>query len=151
MLLSVRPRFAAAIVDGSKTAEVRRQRVDVVPGTPVVLYASAPVMAVVATASIAEVDFAAVDDLWSRHSRDVALTSDEFLGYLDGRARGCVLVLTDVKKLDEEIALAELRNQVAGFQPPQSYRFIAQKDPHLIRSLAECAVTIENGQQELFA
>ena len=37
MLLSVHPRFANAILAGSKTVEVRRQRVAAPPGTPVLI------------------------------------------------------------------------------------------------------------------
>lgn len=58
MLLSVHPRFAAAILEGTKTVEVRRQRVAAPSGTPVLLYATAPTMALVGMALIASVHVA---------------------------------------------------------------------------------------------
>lgn len=55
ILLSVHPRFAEAILAGSKSVEVRRQRVAVPSGTPVLLDATAPPMALVGMARIAAV------------------------------------------------------------------------------------------------
>lgn len=58
MLLSVHPRFATAILAGTKTVEVRRQRVAAPSGIPVLLYATAPTMAIVGMARIASVQVA---------------------------------------------------------------------------------------------
>ena len=68
MLLSVHPRFATAILAGSKTVEVRRQRVAAPPGTPVLLYATAPTMALVGMARIASVQVASPQEVWSAAS-----------------------------------------------------------------------------------
>ncbi|WP_237302536.1 ASCH domain-containing protein [Streptomyces sp. S063] len=48
LLLSLHPRFATAILNGEKTVELRRQRVAVPPGTPVIIYATSPTMALTA-------------------------------------------------------------------------------------------------------
>jgi hypothetical protein len=54
-LVSLRPRFANAILIDTKTVELRRRAITASPGTAVVLYASAPTMAVVGTATLIEV------------------------------------------------------------------------------------------------
>ena len=64
LVLSLRPRFADSILDGRKSVELRRQRVSPSLGTPVLLYASAPVMAVVGTARVAEVHVDEPDCMW---------------------------------------------------------------------------------------
>ena len=46
-LLSVRPRFAEALLNGTKTAEIRRRRANIPDGSLCLLYASAPVRALV--------------------------------------------------------------------------------------------------------
>ena len=51
LLLSLRPRFAQAILSGAKTVEVRRRPVNAPPQTPIILYASSPTMAIVGTAT----------------------------------------------------------------------------------------------------
>ena len=45
LLLSLRPRFADAILTGAKTIEVRRRPVNASAGTPISLYASSPLRA----------------------------------------------------------------------------------------------------------
>ncbi|SFO06949.1 ASCH domain-containing protein [Amycolatopsis rubida] len=56
--MSLRPRFAEAILDGTKTIELRRTRVSAPPGTKLVLYASAPTMAVVGIATLIGIEIA---------------------------------------------------------------------------------------------
>jgi predicted transcriptional regulator len=135
ILLSLKPRFASAILLGTKTAEVRRQRAVADPGTQVVIYASAPMMAVVGTAVVVVVDYSSKSELWERHKGDLALTEHEFETYLDGSSNGCVLLLEQVKELASPILLAELRAEVKTFQPPQSYRFVTRSDPQSIQSI----------------
>lgn len=134
LLLSVRPRFAAAMIDGSKSVELRRQRVDVAPGTQVVLYSSAPVMAVTATGQIQEVDVDTPERLWKRHERHLGLTPGEFEEYLVGVSRASALLLRDIVALAEPISLTSLRT-AGRFHPPQSYRFLAEGDPEHVRRL----------------
>ena len=56
--MSLRPRFAYAILSGAKTVELRRMRVSATPGTTIIIYASSPVMSVVGLATLAAVDVA---------------------------------------------------------------------------------------------
>jgi predicted transcriptional regulator len=51
LLLSLRPRFADAILAGAKTVELRRRPINARPGTAILLYASRPMMAIVGTAA----------------------------------------------------------------------------------------------------
>jgi predicted transcriptional regulator len=90
LVLSVRPRFARAILSGSKTAELRRQRVSAPPGTAVILYSSSPMMAVVGTARIGAVDALAPRQAWRRYRKGLGLTKAEFDAYLEGNTMACV-------------------------------------------------------------
>lgn len=67
MLLSVNPRFATAILRGSKTVEVHRRRVAVSPGTTVALYAAARTTALVGLARIAAVSVGSPGEVWYAH------------------------------------------------------------------------------------
>lgn len=135
IVLSLRPRFADAILNGSKTAELRRQRVNAPPGTPVILYSSSPVMAVVGTARIAAIHTCSPDQAWQQYRRRLGLTRDEFDTYLDGSSIACVLELTAVQTLDSPLPLHQLR-RTATFQPPQSYRYLSADDPAALRELS---------------
>lgn len=128
LLMSLRPRFAHAILDGSKTVELRRTRVSVPPGTTIIIYASSPIMAVLGTAVLVEVDTARPNTLWRRHSDHLGLTRAEFNDYLIGAATASCLTLYSPRTLPASLPLTELREH-AEFQPPQSYRYLAAHDP----------------------
>ncbi len=123
LVLSLRPRFAHSILDGSKSVELRRQRVATSPGTPVVLYASAPVMAVVGTARVAEVHIDEPDCVWQQFHMDLGLKREEFEQYVAGAAQASALLLTDIDRLWAPVSLSHLR-QAQPFNPPQSYRYL---------------------------
>lgn len=135
LILSLRPRFATAILDGSKTAEVRRRRVCVPPGTLAILYASTPVMAVVGTALVKAVHVLAPDDAWRTYGNSTDLQRTEFDAYLEGSAVACIICLHRAQPIRPVLPLRELR-ELNEFQPPQSYRFVTRDDPHALRELA---------------
>ncbi|MFF8951918.1 ASCH domain-containing protein [Streptomyces sp. NPDC014940] len=127
MLLSVHPRFASAILDGSKTVEVRRQRVAAPPGTPVLLYATAPTMALVGMARIAAVHVASPKEVWSAHRAQTGITRREYDAYMSGATQASGLTLEAPLSFDEPVTLGALR--AAGtFHPPQSYRYMKSDD-----------------------
>lgn len=134
LLLSVRPRFAEAILSGQKTVEVRRRRVGAREGAQVVLYASSPVMAVVGTARVERVETIPLEQAWNTYSGSMGITRAEFDEYLDGSQIACLLVLSEPSALDDPVSLGDLRRSQT-FQPPQSYRYVAPSDPMPIREL----------------
>lgn len=134
LLLSLRPRFAQAILEGTKTTELRRRPINAEPGSRVILYASAPTMAIVGTARLKKVEATEPDDAWDRFHDRLALAESEFYGYLDGSHCAYLLHLTRINCLDRPLELKELRRD-GGFQPPQSFRYIAPTDPQPIQDL----------------
>jgi len=134
LLVSLRPRFAHAILHGGKSVELRRQRVAAQPGATLVLYASAPVKAVVGTARLERVDVNTHDHVWTEHRHRLGLSRDEYDDYLQGSQIASALVLTDVWPLSDPLTLAMLRED-DQFQPPQSYRYISMTDPQPLRTL----------------
>jgi predicted transcriptional regulator len=133
--MSLRPRFAQAILDGVKTVELRRTRVSATPGTTIIIYASSPVMSVVGVASLLAVETGKPSALWRRHRRRLGLTRAEFDAYLDGTEIACCLSIGEPVTLPAPYALAWLRDQ-AAFRPPQSYRYLAHGDPEPLHLLA---------------
>lgn len=134
LLLSLRPRYAEAILTGAKTVELRRRSVNAPPGTPIILYASSPIMAIVGTARLREAQVLDLESAWQRHNRRLGLSRGEFDAYLDGSARAFVLILSQVQILDEPLSLSRLRED-GRFQPPQSFRYVAASDPAPIHDL----------------
>src|SRR3954454_13704408 len=84
LLVSIRPRFADLLLEGSKTVELRRVRPNVTPGTAVILYASSPVCEIVGTASVAAIHEADPTSIWEHHGRRTGLDRSEFDSYFAG-------------------------------------------------------------------
>ncbi|GIH16044.1 ASCH domain-containing protein [Rugosimonospora africana] len=134
LLLSLRPRFADAILNGTKTIEIRRRPVNTASGTPIILYASSPMMAVVGTAQLAGVDVYTPETAWRKYRRTFGLTRAEYDAYLDGSDVAYLLGLHRVNSLNEPLPLRHLREE-GPFRPPQSFRYIAASDPSRLKNL----------------
>jgi len=133
LVLSLKPRFANAILDATKTVELRRTRIAAPPGTRLVLYASAPVMAVVGFATLAATDTDLPERIWRRHRRNLGLNRGEYDLYLDGAKAATAVTIVDPERLTRPHALAALREET-GFRPPQSYRYLTAVDPEVLRA-----------------
>lgn len=133
MLLSVHPRFATAILEGSKTVEVRRQRVAAPSGTPVLLYATAPTMALVGMARIAAVHVGSPREIWSAHRTRAGISRREYDDYMSGATQASGLTMQEPLTFEEPVPLSSLR-AVGAFHPPQSYRYLRGDD---LRHVAE--------------
>jgi len=136
LLLSLRPRFANAILDGSKTVELRRTRLSAPDGTRLVLYASSPVMAVVGTAVLVGRDTDTPARIWRRYRQNVGLDRDEYDQYFAGADLATAVQIGTPHRLVDPWPLAALRD-AAKFQPPQSYRYVSNDDPAQLRELVE--------------
>ncbi|WP_327249217.1 hypothetical protein [Streptomyces sp. NBC_01320] len=60
---------------------MRRQRVAVPPGTPVIIYATSPVMALTGTARLTGVDTATPAQVWRRHRAACGISRAEYTAY----------------------------------------------------------------------
>lgn len=123
-LLSVRPRFADALLDGTKTVEIRRRRVRIPEASLCLLYASSPVRAVVGAARVRRTHADTADVLWGRWGGCFGLSRVEYDSYLDGSTLPCAIVLAGAVRLPAPIPLDELRRRQADFVAPQSYRYL---------------------------
>jgi predicted transcriptional regulator len=134
LLLSLRPRFAEAILDRSKTVELRRTRIAAPAGTQLILYASAPIMAVVGVATLTGRDTDTPARIWRRHRRNLGLSRAEFDQYIEGADLATAVVVDNATRLQDVHTLAYLRSQT-GFHPPQSFRYLSSKDPEVLHNL----------------
>ncbi|MFF3689993.1 ASCH domain-containing protein [Streptomyces sp. NPDC002187] len=147
MLLSVHPRFANSILDGTKTVEVRRQRVAVPVGTPVMLYATAPTMALVGTARVSAVHIAPPADVWSAHHSATAISREEFDDYMSGASQASAITLEAPTRITDPVPLSALR-ATADFHPPQSYRYLAGDD---LRHMTETYPAADTALQKVLS
>ena len=124
LVLSLRPRFAEAILAGIKTVEVRRVMPRITVPTLALLYASGSARALVGMCVVRSVARYPADGLWHLHGADTALSRAEFDAYLQGRDCGVALLLERPEPLAAPIPLHTLR-QAHGFRPPQSFAYVS--------------------------
>lgn len=144
LLMSLRPRFAQAILEGVKTVELRRTRVSAPLGTLLVLYASSPVMSVVGVATLTSSETSSLETIWQRYGPHLGLSAQEFYDYLAGAEHATALSMANAQPLTDPLTLATLRTYSA-FRPPQSYRYVTSTDPSPITALAEAAISRRYG------
>lgn len=127
-LLSVRPRFADALLNGSKTVEIRRRRAHIPDGSSCLLYASSPVRALVGVIHVLATDTDTPRALWRRWGDQTGLARHEYDAYLLGSSKPCAIVVGVVARFPRSISLSELRRRQNAFVVPQSYRFLPRNE-----------------------
>ncbi len=132
LLVSLRPRFAQMLLDGSKTVELRRTVPRVSPGTMVVLYASSPDCRLVGTATVADLVSGSPFDIWASHGSRTGIDRSEYDAYFEGARVAAAISLGEVKPLTKFRPLPELRERLDGFSPPQSFRYLTHQQVSVI-------------------
>ena len=137
IVLSLKPRFAQAILAGVKTVELRRTVPKIVIPTRALLYASSPVRALLGTCVITSVRSADLAALWHEYGSRSELPFHEFQQYFEGVDAGTALILSDPQALSQPVPLQDLRAKPRNFRPPQSFAYVDTKTGNqLIRMAA---------------
>ncbi|HWV48106.1 MAG TPA: ASCH domain-containing protein [Microbacterium sp.] len=123
LLISVKPRYARAILEGRKTVEVRRRFPEVPPGTTVVLYSSSPERAVLGTVRLKQTITVPSDRVWEMHSSAIDIAEDALGEYLEGAEDSTLLEVEDPQTWARPVSLTSLR-ALLGLEPPQSFRYL---------------------------
>jgi predicted transcriptional regulator len=128
LLLSIRPEYAEKILAGEKTVELRRVRPKITKGSLVLMYVSSPVKAVMGAFHVDDVIEGTPDSLWPRVARVAGVTRQQFNDYYAGTDAAYGIVVGRVWELAASVTLQHLRRRFRGFHPPQSYRYITDRD-----------------------
>jgi len=113
-VFSVRPRYVAAMLDGSKTVEYRTRRPSLERGDTILIYETAPRSMVVATAVIGGLICGSPAEVWERTLGRGRIARDAYDLYFEGHCAAWAIEVT-VKALAEPIPLPE------GQRPPQAW------------------------------
>jgi len=90
----------------------------------VLLYASSPTMTLVGRAEVAAVEVGDIEEIWRQHGSETGVSQNEYRDYFEGLNHAVAIKLINVRRLKRPRPLEDLRNQLAGFNPPQSYRYL---------------------------
>jgi predicted transcriptional regulator len=119
VLLSIKPKFADAIMAGEKRVEFRRVRCR--PDVKVVLvYATSPVQRLVGYFDVAFIDESSPEGLWRRYGAVGGISQDEYQRYYAGAQTAIAIGVGKVHRLP---GLCRLRQLSPTATPPQSFHY----------------------------
>jgi predicted transcriptional regulator len=122
ILISIKPRFARAILDGDKRFELRRFVPRFTAGDRALIYASSPVRRVVGAFTVGELATGSPEEVWQAiGGRGSGLSEQGFLAYMGQAARCAAIEVRAPRRFEPPLALP--------FRPPQSYQFLREEVP----------------------
>lgn len=137
ILLSVKPKFANLIVEGSKLVELRRTVPAQAVGT-IAIYSSSPVQSIVALADVKETIEASPSKLWSiAKDNGGGLTRTELMTYFESKKTGFAIMLENVRVYRTPVNPARI---FKPFSAPQSFRYLIPKELKKLEQLLESEV-----------
>jgi predicted transcriptional regulator len=119
-LIAIHPRYAEAILDGSKEVEFRRASY-ASRATHVALYATSPVRRIVGVFAVNGVDRGTPAEVWSRHSGHGGVSKAEFSDYFAGAPIATAICVGEARRLGDPLSLATLDPSMT---PPQSVKYL---------------------------
>ncbi|MBK8256478.1 MAG: hypothetical protein IPK82_27895 [Polyangiaceae bacterium] len=122
IVLSLRPQWAAAIIQGRKRVEIRRVFSARWEGHRASLYATNPIKSLVGEARIGRVVEGTPAEIWAIYGADIGCDRASFDSYTGSASRVFALELTDVRPFARQVGVDELAAML-GEKPraPQSY------------------------------
>ena len=138
IVISVKEQYLAMILAGEKRVELRRKTVNVPLGSRVWLYATCPSAQICAYATVENITSDSPQVIWRKYHREVGISSEEYELYMAGASVACAIRLRDIRRIDPELSLAELRKKIKGFHPPQFFKklTLGSAERELLRSRA---------------
>lgn len=128
ILMSVRPKYANAILAGRKTIELRRQFSRHHVGATVFIYSSSPEQRIVGTARIGGVREIDVAEVRETLMDLVQCTRQELKDYADNRGKLFAIELSDVAPLAVPLDRKLLEQEFGGpLRPPVSYQRLGDR------------------------
>lgn len=121
VLLSIKPKFAAAIFSGDKQFEFRRAIFKNKHIKKVYVYASKPIGLVIGEFEIGEVITEAPDSLWNITKSASGISKKYFDEYFEGKLVAHAIKVSSVREYAKPATLMELFNID---RPPQSFMYV---------------------------
>jgi len=126
ILLSIRPKYAEKIFNGTKRVELRRVMPNLKEGDTIFVYVSSPVKELRGHFEVEKVVKKPIDKLWLQVKQDIGITEEEFYEYYTGVEYGFGIYLRAPASIRSPISLDRLRKLWKNFHPPQNYRYISK-------------------------
>lgn len=125
VLLSIKPEYARKILNGEKKFEFRKVGFTDTNVNSVVIYATKPVGMLVGEFEILKVLVDSPSKIWECTKKHAGIDRSFFDAYYEGKKQAFAIAVGKVECYPEPKSLSELG---IGITPPQSFRYINNKD-----------------------
>lgn len=134
LFIAVKPEYANKLISGKKDIELRKMKPNILPGDYVIIYASAPIKAVVGFGKVKAIIMCSPQEMWNKHSERLGIDIQGFNSYYSGYNKAIGIEFEMIKEVSP-IGLKELRDVDPNFHPPQIYRYVNNDDIAIVLSL----------------
>ena len=120
-LMSIRPEYAEALLDGTKKVELRKSRFasDI---SHILIYATSPVQRVLGWAKASHVEEGSPTRIWETHKEHAGIRRRAYRTYFQGHRRATAIHVADPQRLRDPLPLSEIED---GLKPPQSWQYLS--------------------------
>jgi predicted transcriptional regulator len=146
-IISIHPKFANAILAGTKTVELRRRIPPIKIGTRLWIYATQPIGAVIGTVTVEAIVRATPDVIWDMCADRADISRLEFDRYFSGSSEAIGISLGATQKI-EAIEIEKLRTWRVGFHPPQVMLKITASEAKSLLKLVSNATKLHSATAE---
>lgn len=129
-LLPIKPKFANAIMDGTKRVEFRKVKFQR-HVRHVIVYASSPIRMVIGYFTVAGIDEGSPSELWRKYQKVGGIAETEFREYYRSAGFAVAINVGEVKTLAKPMRLRNLRRNLVA---PQSFAYL---DGAVMRKLVQ--------------
>lgn len=120
VLLSIKPKYAELIFNGTKKFEFRRSMFKNMAVKTIVVYASLPVQKVIGEFQIGAILNSDLKSLWKTTKQHAGIEEDFFYEYFNNKEHGFAIKINNPKKYRKPLCLKDDFNVL----PPQSFLYL---------------------------
>ena len=132
LFIAVKPEYANKLISGEKDIELRKMRPHVHQGDFVIIYASAPLKAVLGFGIVKNVIESNPQKMWADYSKRLGIDEKDFYSYYDGCDKAVGIEIERIRAIANPIGLDELKRVDPNFHPPQIYRYVTNEVMHKV-------------------
>lgn len=127
LIVSIKPEFTEMIIAGKKTIELRKSAPDVNVGDIMIIYCTYPIMAFIGVCKIGKVLKLEPLLMWKQYKSCLGIDYVRFSAYYHNVSLAIGIEITEFEKLNKNIKLEAIKNEIPSFQPPQTFRYLDSK------------------------
>ncbi|MEM1777078.1 MAG: hypothetical protein QXD97_07220 [Acidilobaceae archaeon] len=130
-IMSIRPRYANAILDYTKKFELRRLDglEPISEGSVIVIYVSGNIQSIVGEFIAGRVYIGSPEKIWSLVSSGDYGITEEAWKYIEGSRKAMAVEVLNPRRYPLSVKLESIRRILPGWNPPHSYSELREGDP----------------------